>query len=138
MAGETQIAVVGNLVADPEIRFTPSGSAVANFTVASTPRAFDKATNKWRDGEPLFLRCSLWGDPAEHMVESLFKGARVIVLGNLTQRAYTTSEGEKRTVVEVKVNEVGPSMRYASCKVQKATRSEGSAARDDWASDAPF
>lgn len=139
MAGETKISVVGNLTGDPEIRFTPSGSAVANFTVASTPRAFDKATNRWRDGEALFLRCSLWGDPAEHMVESLFKGARVIVLGNLTQRAYTTSEGEKRTVVELKVDEVGPSIRYATCKVQKATRSEGSSTRDEWASDdAPF
>ncbi|MEU5258967.1 single-stranded DNA-binding protein [Amycolatopsis sp. NPDC021455] len=134
MAGETKITVVGNLTADPEIRFTPSGSAVANFTVASTPRTFDRQTGKWEDGEALFLRCSVWNMAAENVADGLAKGDRVLVLGNLVQRAYTTSEGEKRTVVELRVDEVGPSMRYATCKVQKATRSAQSA-DDQWTRD---
>src|SRR5881409_4071447 len=109
MAGETIITVVGNLTADPELRFTPSGAAVANFTVASTPRTFDKNTNEWKDGEALFLRCSVWRQAAENVAESLTRGARVIVTGRLKQRSYETREGEKRTVVELEVDEIGPS-----------------------------
>src|SRR6187431_2942351 len=125
MAGETVITVVGNLTDDPELRFTSSGAAVANFTVASTPRFFDKQTNDWKDGDALFLRCSIWRQAAENVAESLTKGARVIVQGRLKQRSYETREGEKRTVVEVEVDEIGPSLRYATAKVNKASRSGG-------------
>jgi single-strand DNA-binding protein len=125
MAGETVITVVGNLVADPELRFTPSGAAVANFRVASTPRIFDRQTNEWRDGESLFLQCSVWREAAENVAESLTKGMRVIVQGRLTQRSYETREGEKRTVVELQVDEVGPSLRNASAKVTRTQRSGG-------------
>jgi single-strand DNA-binding protein len=128
MAGDTIIAVVGNLTADPELRFTPNGAAVANFTIASTPRTFDKATNEWKDGEALFLRCSLWREPAENAAESLAKGMRVIAQGRLTQRSYETKEGEKRTVVELQVDEIGPSLRYAKAKVERNARKEGGGA----------
>jgi single-strand DNA-binding protein len=122
MAGETSITIVGNLTADPELRFTPSGAAVANFTVASTPRTFDKQSNEWKDGETLFMRCSVWREAAENVAESLHRGTRVIVQGRLKSRSYDTKEGEKRTVTELDVDEVGPSLRYASAKVTKAER----------------
>ncbi len=125
MAGETVITVVGNLTADPELRFTPSGAAVANFTIASTPRTFDRQTNEWKDGEALFLRCSVWREAAENVAESLTKGMRVLAQGRLTQRSYETREGEKRTVVELQVDEIGPSLRFASAKVTRAQRSGG-------------
>ena len=125
MAGDTVITVVGNLTGDPELRFTPSGAAVANFTVASTPRSFDKNANEWKDGEALFLRCSVWRQAAENVAESLHKGTSVIVQGRLKQRSYETKEGEKRTVYELDVDEVGPSLRWASAKVTKASRSGG-------------
>ena len=123
MAGDTVITIVGNLTADPELRFTPSGAAVANFTVASTPRTFDRQANEWKDGDTLFMRCSVWRDAAENVAESLHRGTRVIVQGRLKSRSYETKEGEKRTVVEMDVDEVGPSLRYASAKVTKAERS---------------
>ncbi len=122
MAGDTTITVIGNLTADPELRFTPSGAAVANFTVASTPRIYDRQSGEWRDGEALFLRCSIWREAAENVAESLTRGARVIVNGRLKQRSFETREGEKRTVVEVDVEEIGPSLRYATAKVNKASR----------------
>ncbi|MGB7819371.1 MAG: single-stranded DNA-binding protein [Ornithinibacter sp.] len=122
MAGETTITIVGNLTADPELRFTPSGAAVANFTVASTPRTFDRQTNDWKDGETLFMRCSVWRDAAENVAESLHRGTRVVATGRLKSRSYETKEGEKRTVIELDVDEVGPSLRYASAKVTKAER----------------
>lgn len=125
MSGETVITVVGNLTGDPELRFTPNGAAVANFTVASTPRVFDRQSNEWKDGDTLFMRCSLWREAAENVAESLTKGTRVIVTGRLVQRSYETREGEKRIVVEVQVDEVGPSLRYASAKVTRAQRSGG-------------
>ena len=125
MAGDTIITVVGNLTADPELRFTPSGAAVANFTVASTPRIFDRQSNEWKDGEALFMRCSIWREAAENVAESLTRGSRVIVQGRLKQRSYETREGEKRTVVELEVDEIGPSLRYATAKVNKASRSGG-------------
>jgi single-strand DNA-binding protein len=125
VAGDTVITVIGNLTADPELRFTPSGAAVANFTVASTPRMFDRQTNEWKDGEALFLRCSIWREAAENVAESLTRGARVIVSGRLKQRSFETKEGEKRTVVELEVDEIGPSLRYATAKVNKASRSGG-------------
>jgi single-strand DNA-binding protein len=125
-AGDVTVTVVGNLTNDPELRFTPSGAAVANFTVASTPRILDKATNEWKDGDALFLRCSIWRQAAENIAESLTRGARVIVTGRLKQRSYETKEGEKRTVVECEVDEVGPSLRYATAKVTKAQRGGGS------------
>ncbi len=127
MAGETLITVVGNLTADPELRFTPSGAAVANFTVASTPRTFDRQSGEWKDGEALFLRCNIWRQAAENTAESLTRGMRVIVSGRLRQRSYETREGEKRTVVELEVDEVGPSLRYATAKVNKVSRQGGSA-----------
>jgi single-strand DNA-binding protein len=123
--GDVTVTVVGNLTNDPELRFTPSGAAVANFTVASTPRLLDKATNEWKDGDALFLRCSIWRQAAENVAESLQKGARVIVTGRLRQRSYETKEGEKRTVVECEVDEVGPSLRYATAKVVKGQRGGG-------------
>jgi single-strand DNA-binding protein len=125
MAGETQITVVGNLTADPELRFTPSGAAVANFTVASTPRTFDKQANEWKDGEAMFLGCSVWRQAAENAAESLQRGMRVVVSGRLKARSYETREGEKRTVFEIDVDEVGPSLKYATAKVTKTTRSGG-------------
>jgi single-strand DNA-binding protein len=125
MSGETVITVIGNLTGDPELRFTPSGAAVANFTVASTPRTFDRQSNEWKDGDTLFLRCSIWREAAESVAESLTKGTRVIVTGRLVQRSYETREGEKRTVYELQVDEVGPSLRYATAKVTRTQRSGG-------------
>jgi len=125
VAGDTVITVVGNLTADPELRFTPSGAAVANFTVASTPRTFDKNSNEWKDGEALFLRCSVWRQAAENVAESLHRGTAVIVQGRLKQRSYETKEGEKRTVYELDVDEVGPSLKFATAKVTKASRGGG-------------
>jgi single-strand DNA-binding protein len=125
MAGETTITVVGNLTDDPELRFTPSGAAVAKFRVASTPRTLDRASGEWKDGEPLFLSCNVWRQAAENVAESLQRGARVIVTGRLRQRSYETREGEKRTVIELEVDEIGPSLRYATTKVQKMSRSSG-------------
>ena len=144
MAGETVITVVGNVTDDPELRFTPAGAAVANFTVASTPRTFDRNSNEWKDGDTLFLRCSVWRQAAENVAESLHRGNRVIVQGRLRQRSFETREGEKRTVVELEVDEVGPSLRFATAKVSKTTRgggggggggfSGGGQADDPWAS----
>jgi single-strand DNA-binding protein len=125
MAGETVITVVGNLVDDPELRFTPSGAAVANFRIASTPRTFDKQSNEWKDGEALFLSCSVWRQAAENVAESLQRGMRVVVQGRLKARTYETREGEKRTVFEIEVEEVGPSLKYATAKVTKTQRSGG-------------
>jgi len=125
MAGDTQITVVGNLVSDPELRYTPTGVAVANFRVASTPRTFDRQANEWKDGDSLFLTCNVWRQAAENVAESLQRGMRVIVSGRLHQRSYETREGEKRTVFEVEVDDVGPSMRNASAKVTKSSRSGG-------------
>ncbi|MBO0840699.1 MAG: single-stranded DNA-binding protein, partial [Sciscionella sp.] len=125
MAGETVITVVGNLTADPELRFTQSGAAVASFTIASTPRTFDRQTNEWKDGEALFLRCSIWRQAAENVAESLTRGARVVAQGRLKQRSFETRDGEKRTVVEMDVDEVGPSLRYATAKVNKVSRGGG-------------
>ena len=146
MAGETVITVVGNLVDDPELRFTPSGAAVANFRIASTPRTLDRQTNEWKDGDALFLSCSVWRQAAENVAESLQKGMRVVVQGRLKQRQYETREGEKRTVIELDVDEVGPSLKYATAKVTRTTRQGGgggysgggSAPADDpWATPAP-
>ncbi|HEV8174143.1 MAG TPA: single-stranded DNA-binding protein [Actinoplanes sp.] len=125
MAGDTTITIIGNLTDDPELRFTPSGAAVAKFRVASTPRFMDRASGEWKDGEPLFMACNIWRDAAEHVAESLQRGARVIVTGRLRQRSYETREGEKRTVIELEVDEIGPSLRYATAKVQKMARSGG-------------
>ena len=125
MAGETVITVVGNLTADPELRYTQNGLAVANFTIASTPRNFDRASNDWKDGEALFLRASVWREAAENVAESLTKGMRVIVSGRLKSRSYETKEGEKRTVIELEVDEIGPSLRYANAKVNRTQRSGG-------------
>jgi single-strand DNA-binding protein len=126
MAGDTVITVVGNLTADPELRFTASGAAVASFTIASTPRTFDRNSNEWKDGEALFLRCSLWRQAAENAAESLTRGMRVIAQGRLQQRSYETREGEKRTVIELQVDEIGPSLRYASAKVNRTQRGSSS------------
>ena len=125
MAGETIITVVGNLTDDPELRFTPSGAAVANFSVASTPRNFDKNTNEWVDGEAMFLRCSIWRQAAENVAESLQRGMRVVVQGRLKARTYETREGEKRTVFEIEVDEIGPSLKFATAKVNRASRQGG-------------
>jgi single-strand DNA-binding protein len=148
MAGETVITVVGNLVDDPELRFTPSGAAVANFRIASTPRTFDRQTNEWKDGDALFLSCSVWRQAAENVAESLQRGMRVIVQGRLKQRSYETREGEKRTVIELEVDEVGPALKYATAKVTRTTRqgggggysgggSQGGGGDDPWATPAP-
>jgi single-strand DNA-binding protein len=149
MAGETVITVVGNLVDDPELRFTPSGAAVANFRIASTPRTFDRQTNEWKDGDALFLSCSVWRQAAENVAESLQRGMRVVVQGRLKSRQYETREGEKRTVFEIEVEEVGPSLKYATAKVTRANRSSGGGgfggggqggnapADDPWATPAP-
>ena len=154
-AGDTQITIAGNLVEDPELRFTPAGQPVAKFRVASTPRYMDKSTNEWKDGDSLFLTCNVWRQAAENAAETLRRGMRVIVSGRLRQRSYETKEGEKRTVYEVEVDDVGPSLRNASAKVTKATRSDpgdgasagarpsgasggaSSAESDPWAADTP-
>lgn len=125
MAGDTVITIIGNLTADPEMRFTPSGAAVASFTIASTPRSFNRQTSQWEDGETLFMRCSIWRDAAENVAESLTKGTRVIAQGRLQQRSYTTREGENRTVVEMQVDEIGPSLRYAKAQVTRQPRGGG-------------
>lgn len=122
MSGETSITIVGNLTADPELKFTQSGIPAANFTVASTPRSFDRQTNEWRDGDPLFLRCTVWRDHAEHVAESLSKGMRVIVQGNLRASQWTDKQGNNRTTYQIDVAEIGPSLRYATAQVSKATR----------------
>lgn len=132
---DTIITVVGNLTADPELRFTGSGAPVANFTIASTPRSYDKTRQEFVDGEPLFLRCSIWRDAAENVTESLAKGARVVAQGKLKQRTWETREGEKRTVVELEVDEIGPSLRYATAQV---TRSEFKGAKTGGASDSQW
>ena len=141
MAGETVITVIGNLTSDPELRFTPSGAAVANFTIASTPRTFDKQTNEWKDGDALFLSCSVWRQAAENVAESLQKGMRVVAQGRLKARSYETREGEKRTVMELDVDEVGPSLKYATAKVTRVSggnRGGGFGGGDDpWATPAP-
>jgi single-strand DNA-binding protein len=124
-AGDTTITIIGNLVNDPELRYTPTGQAVATFRVASTPRIMDRATNEWKDGDSLFLSCNVWRQAAENVAESLQRGMRVIVSGRLKQRSYETREGEKRTVYEIEVDEVGPSLRNASAKVSRSTRSGG-------------
>ena len=131
MAGETTLTVVGNLTADPELRFTTSGAAVANFTVASTPRTFDRATGDWKDGDTLFLRCTLWRQAAEHVAESLHKGARVIVSGHLNQRSFETREGEKRSVMELLVDEIGPSLRYVTATLHRPNNGGSAAASDE-------
>ena len=152
MAGETVITVVGNLTADPELRYTQNGLAVANFTIASTPRVFNKQTNEWDDGEALFLRASVWREFAEHVAGSLTKGSRVIASGVLKQRSYETKEGEKRTSIELEVDEIGPSLRYATATVTRAGRGDHTlnqakvleaatvapAAEPSWNSDVPF
>src|SRR5664280_2377336 len=127
MAGDTVITIIGNITGDPELRFTPSGAAVANFTVASTPRQFDRTSNEWKDGETLFMRCSVWRDAAENVAESLQRGTRVLVSGRLRSRSYETKEGEKRTVVEMEIDEVGPSLRYATVKIAKTSGGGGGA-----------
>jgi single-strand DNA-binding protein len=154
MAGETIVTVVGNLTADPELRFTPSGAAVASFTIASTPRTFDRNSNEWKDGDALFLRCSIWRQAAENVAESLTRGMRVVAQGRLKQRSFETREGEKRTVVEMDVDEVGPSLKYATAKVNRTQRGSsggggfggssggesgggGGASDDPWGSAAP-
>ncbi|WP_030452634.1 single-stranded DNA-binding protein [Herbidospora cretacea] len=143
-AGDTTITIVGNLVDDPELRFTPTGQAVARFRIASTPRFLDKQTNEWKDGEGLFLTCNVWRQAAENVAESLQRGMRVIVQGRLRQRSYETKEGEKRTVYEVEVDEVGPSLRNATAKVNKTARQGGGGgggfggpANDPWATASP-
>ncbi len=142
MAGETIITVVGNLTADPELRYTQSGLAVANFTIASTPRTFDRASNEWKDGEALFLRASCWREFAEHVAGSLTKGSRVIATGRLKQRSYDDRDGNKRTAIELEVDEIGPSLRYATAQVTRASgggggRSQGAVAEEPWAASAP-
>lgn len=126
---DTIITIIGNLTADPELRFTPAGAAVANFTVASTPRTFDKQANEWKDGDALFMRCAIWKEAAENVAESLTRGSRVIVSGKLKQRSYETREGEKRTVIELEVDEIGPSLRYATATVNKANRGGAGSSR---------
>ncbi|RAO26499.1 Single-stranded DNA-binding protein [Micromonospora saelicesensis] len=139
MSGDTVITVIGNLTADPELRFTTGGHAVAKFSVASTPRMFDKQSQEWKDGEPLFLNCSIWRDAAEHVAESLTRGARVVVVGRLRQRSYE-KDGQKRTVIELEVDEIGPSLRYATAKVDKASKGSGGgqASRDAAPEEAPW
>lgn len=142
MAGETEVTVIGNLTADPELRFTPSGAAVASFTVASTPRTF--SNGEWKDGDPLFLRCNIWRQPAENVAESLTRGTRVIVRGRLKQRSFETREGEKRTVVELDVDDIGASLKFATVEVRRAARGEGGGQQrrdqppeDPWATPPP-
>ena len=126
MAGDTIITIIGNLTAEPELRFTPSGAAVANFTIASTPRQFDRQSNEWKDGETLFMRCSVWREAAENVAETLQKGMRVIAQGRLKSRSFDTKEGDRRTVMELDVDEIGPSLRFASAKVNRQSRGGGS------------
>ena len=133
MSGDTTLTVIGNLTGDPELRFTPSGAAVANFTIASTPRTFDKDSNGWKDGDTLFMRCSIWREAAENVAESLTKGMRVIASGRLTQRSYDTREGEKRTVVELAVDDIGPSLTRATAKVTRSAPGGSKPAADPWA-----
>jgi single-strand DNA-binding protein len=140
MSGETLITVVGNLTADPELRYTQNGLPVAGFTIASTPRNFDRQANEWKDAESLFMRCSAWRDLAEHVAGSLVKGSRVIATGRLKQRSYETREGEKRTAIELEVDEVGPSLRYATATVTRAASSPPAAAAaqaDSWSASGP-
>jgi len=141
VANDTTITVIGNLTDDPELRFTPSGTAVAKFRIASTPRHLDKTSGEWKDGEALFLTCNVWRETAEHTAESIKRGTRVIVSGRLRQHSYETREGEKRTVIELEVDEVGPSLRYATTQVNKASRTNGHAnnvpADDPWATASP-
>jgi len=144
MAGETIITLVGNLTADPELRFTPSGAPVANFTVASTPRTFDRASGEWKDGDAMFLNCAVWRQAAENVAESLTKGMRVIVQGRLKSRTYETREGERRTVFEVDVDEIGPALKYASAKVTRNSSGSGggygggqTGGNDSWQSGPP-
>src|SRR5690554_4205683 len=142
MAGETVITVVGNLTSDPELRYTQNGLAVANFTIASTPRNYDRATSEWKDGESLFLRASAWREFGEHIAGSLTKGSRVIAIGRLKQRSYETKEGEKRTSIELEIDEIGPSLRYATARVTRAQPSGGNRApataqEEPWAATAP-
>ncbi len=125
MAGETNITLIGNLTADPELRFTPSGAPVANFTVASTPRTFDRTSGEWKDGDAMFLNCAVWRQAAENVAETLTKGMRVIVTGRLKSRSYETREGERRTVFEIEVDEIGPSLRYATAKVNRTSGGGG-------------
>ena len=125
MAGDTTTTVIGNATSDPELRYTTSGAAVASVTIASTPRTFDRHSGEWKDGETLFLRCNIWRQPAENLAESITRGTRLIVQGRLKQRSFQTKEGEKRTVVELDVDEIGPSLRYATAKVNKVTRTNG-------------
>jgi len=138
MAGETVITVVGNLTADPELRYTQSGLAVANFTIASTPRSFDRASNEWKDGEALFLRASCWREFAEHVAGSLTKGTRVIAQGRLRQRSYETREGEKRTTIELEVDEIGPSLRYANAQVTRVPGGSGGSGGGRGQADEPW
>lgn len=143
MAGETLITVVGNLTADPELRYTQNGLAVANFTVASTPRTFDRASNDWKDGEALFLRCSVWREFAEQVAGSLTKGSRVVATGQLKMRGYETKEGEKRTSTELEIHEIGPSLRYATAVVTRVARNAAGGGQqrgqqeEPWAASAP-
>lgn len=144
MAGETVITLIGNLTADPELRFTPSGAAVANFTVASTPRTFDRQSGEWKDGDAMFINCAAWRNLAENVAESLTKGSRVIVTGRLRSRSYEGREGERRTVFEIEVDEIGPSLRYATAKVTRTASSSGPwqgggapAASSDWSAATP-
>jgi single-strand DNA-binding protein len=137
MAGETIITVVGNLTADPELRFTPSGAPVANFTVASTPRTYDRQTGEWKDGDAMFLNCAVWRQAAENVAESLTKGMRVIVQGRLRSRRYETREGEQRTVFEIEVEEIGPALRYATAKVTRTTSGQSSGGSGNWQPSAP-
>lgn len=137
MTGETIITVVGNLTSDPELRYTQNGLAVANFTIASTPRSFDRASNDWKDGDALFLRASVWREFAEHVAGSLTKGSRVVATGRLKQRSYETKEGEKRTSIELEVDEIGPSLRYATAQVTRTSSSRDPRSAQDFASEAP-
>ena len=134
MAGETTITLVGNLTADPELRFTPSGAAVANFTVASTPRTFDRQTNEWKDGDAMFINCAVWRQAAENVAESLQKGMRVIVQGRLKSRSYETREGERRTVFEIDVDEIGPALKYATAKISRNTGGGGGGGQGGYSS----
>ncbi|MEV0229321.1 single-stranded DNA-binding protein [Nonomuraea sp. NPDC050786] len=140
MSGETTITIIGNLTADPELRYTQTGAAVAGFTIASSPRVYNKSIEQWEDGEPLFMRCSAWRDLGEHVTESLIRGTRVIATGRLRQRTYETSDGDKRTVMELTVDEIGPSLRFATAKPNKASRGahngHDGAPADPWASTA--
>lgn len=138
MAGDTIITVVGNLTADPELRYTQGGLAVANFTIASTPRTFDRANNDWKDGEALFLRASCWREFAEHVAGSLTKGSRVIAQGRLKQRSYETKEGEKRTSIELEIDEIGPSLRYATAQVTRASSGGGGGGSRNQVADEPW